>query len=85
MQNYYGIFKFVFFRKFILHFSSGNFKFNNDIHEIIKKMKNFDFDTYFSSFLFVLTKIFNTILTNQMEFRYVILSEIIRIEMTIFI
>jgi ABC-type multidrug transport system fused ATPase/permease subunit len=71
-----------FFRQIILHFSSGNFKFNNDIHEIIKNMKNFDFDIYLSSFLFILTKFFNTILTNHMEFRNVMLSERITNEMT---
>jgi ABC-type multidrug transport system fused ATPase/permease subunit len=82
LMEYLNLF---FFRQIILHFSTGNFKFYNDIHEVIKNMRNFDFDIYLSSFLFILTKFFNTILTNHMEFRNVMLSERITNEMTAFI
>ena len=71
-----------FFRQIIYNFSKGNFQFYNDLNTFITKTKNLDFDIFFSSILFIVTKIFNTLLFNHLEFRNILLREQITNEIT---
>ena len=73
-----------FFRIIIQHFSTGNFGSNfiyNKNVSLWENIKNFEFDIYQSSFLFIVVKLLMTIFTQQVEFRNVMLSERITNEM----
>ena len=73
-----------FFRVIIQHFSTGNFGtnfiYNNNV-SLWENIKNYEFDIYQSSFLFIAVKLLMTIFTQQVEFRNVMLSERITNEM----
>jgi len=73
-----------FFRIIIQHFSTGNFGSNfiyNKNLSLWENIKNFEFDIYQSSILFIVVKLLMTIFTQQVEFRNVMLSERITNEM----
>ena len=73
-----------FFRVIIQHFSTGNFGSNyfyNNKLSLWDNIKNYEFDVYQSSVLFIVVKLLMTIFTQQVEFRNVMLSERITNEM----